>query len=212
MARPSRSTLPGIWRKCSRRSYDDYMSVSYRAAAAALWGDAGIYAHEAYADFRSRLYRQLPRQVPIVIGITAYGHCDGLTRSCWQHGPRISLFSSAFARGDGYVDDLLVHEMLHAWLFVTGREVHHDGADWYEAVRRLSPAVLGREVDARRGAARRSVRVPNPAYVPGGDSPKTVVRKERVMDAVQHADVAGWPFPFRSADYDWGNPIECPSY
>jgi len=188
------------------------MPVSYRAAAAALWGEAGVYAHEAYADFRPRLYRQLPRQVPIVIGIVAYGHCAGLTRCDWRHGPRISLFSSAFGRGDRYVDDLLVHEMLHAWLFVTGRDTGHNSDDWYEGIRSRSLAVLGREVDARRGAARRSVRVPNPAYKPGGDEPKTIVRKEAVDDAVQHGEVARWPHSFRPDGYDWGEPIECPSY
>lgn len=188
------------------------MTVSYRAAAAALWGDAGIYAHEAYAELRPLLYRELPRQVPIVIGITAYGHCAGLTRCDWDHGPRISLFSSVFGRGACRVDDLLTHEMLHAWLFVTGREVHHDSADWYESVRRLSPAVLGREVDARRGAARRSVREPNPDYRPGGAAPKTRVRKQAVEDVVQHLDVAHWPWSFRPDDYDWGEPISCPSY
>ena len=187
------------------------MTVSYRAAAAALWGDAGICAHDAYARIRPALYPELPAQVPIVIGITASGHCDGLTRACWEHGPRISLFSSAFGRGARYVDDLLTHEMLHAWLAVTGREVRHDSADWYEAVRRLSPAVLGREVDARRGAARKSVRVPNPAY-DHGSGPRTLVRKQTVEGAVLHGRVARWPQEFRPDDYDWGLPIDCPAY
>jgi SprT-like family len=188
------------------------MPVSYRAAAAALWGDAGIYAHEAYEEFRPRLYRELPRQVPIVIGITAYGHCAGLTRCDWRNGPRISLSSSAFGRGACYVDDVLAHEMLHAWLFVTGRKTSHDSADWYQGIRSRSLAVLGREIDVRRGADRRSVRVPNPAYEAGGDEPKTLVRKEAVRDVVQHAEVAGWPHSFRPDDYDWGEPIDCPSY
>jgi hypothetical protein len=188
------------------------VTVSYRDAAQALWGEAGTYAHDAYARIREALYPELPGQIPIVIGITAYGHCDGLTRGGWEHGPRISLFSSAFGQGRLYVDDLLTHEMLHAWLFVAGRQVTHGSADWYEAVRCLSPAVLGRQVDARRGAARRSVRVPNPAYQPGGNEPKTLVRKEAVADAVQHADVARWPHSFRPAGYQWGEPIECPPY
>ena len=188
------------------------MTVSYRDAATALWGDAGAYAHDAYARIRPALYPELPAQVPIVIGITAYGHCDGLTRACWEHGPRISLFSAAFGQGVRYVDDLLTHEMLHAWLAITGREIRHDSGDWYEAIRRLSPLVLGREVDARRGAARKSVRVPNPAHEPGGDEPRTLVRKQPVTDAVQHADAARWPQAFRPVSYGWGRPVECPSY
>ena len=188
------------------------MTVSYRDAAAALWGDAGTCAHDAYARIRAALYPELPAQVPIVIGITAYGHCDGLTRACWKHGPRISLFSSAFSHGSRYVDDLLTHEMLHAWLAVTGREICHDSKDWYEAIRRLSPAVLGRELDVQRGAARKSVRIPNPEHEPGGSKPKTLVRKRPVPGAVPHADVARWPQAFRPEDYDWGYPIDCPAY
>jgi hypothetical protein len=188
------------------------MTVSYRDAAAALWGDAGIYAHDAYARIRPALYPELPAQVPIVIGITAYGHCDGLTRACWEHGPRITLFSSAFGRGTRYVDDLMTHEMLHAWLAVTGRNICHDSRDWYEAVSRLSPVALGRELDVKRGMQRKSVRVYNPAYKPGGSEPKTLVRKQAVSDVAPHADVARWPQAFRPEGYDWGEPVDCPAY
>lgn len=189
------------------------MDVSYRDAAEALWGEAGAYAHDAYARLRRDLYPELPGQLPIVIGITAYGHCDGLTRSKWTHGPRISLFSSAFRQGPGYIDDLLAHELLHVRLGLAGLQARHDSGDWYEQVRRLSPAVLGHEVDARRGAARQSVRVPNPAWEPGSGLPKTLVRKVRVDAAVQHADVARWPMAFRpDGYYVAGSPIDCPSY
>ena len=135
----------------------------------------------------------------------------GDDRGNWQHGPRISLFSSAFRTGRRYVDDLITHEALHAWLAVTGRDVRHGGPDWYAAVRRLSPLVLGRQVDARRGADRRSVRVPNPDWTPGGAAPKTVVRKQPVPGAVPHADVARWLHPFRPEGYDRGTPIPCPA-
>lgn len=190
------------------------MSVSYRDAAEALWGEAGVCAHDAYDRFRQELFPgDLPGQIPIVIGITAYGHCEGLTRSGWSHGPRISLSSSAFGRGRRYVDDIVVHEMLHVWLALSGLQAKHGSADWYEHVRRLSPAVLGHEVDARRGAARKSVRIANPDWEPGSDLPKTLVRKERVTGAVQHADVARWPHAFRPEGYyACDAPIGCPTY
>ena len=198
--------------------------VSYREAAVKFWGEAGAYAYDAYARLRPALYPELPEQLPIVIGIAAYGHCLGLTRGQWEHGPRISLPPEIFRGtsapdasrhvigGTRQVDDVLTHEMLHAWLQVTGRSMKHDSADWYEAIRRLSPAVLGTELAARRGAARKSVRVPNPAYEPGGDAPKTLVRKEPVPTVVQHADAARWPQAFRPDDYDWGTQIDCPTY
>ena len=200
------------------------MDVSYREAAVKFWGEAGEYAYDAYARLRSSLFPELPEQLPVIIGILAYGRCLGLTEGCWEHGPRITLPPEVFQGttaenasryvpgGTRQVDDTLTHEMLHAWLYVTGRKMSHDSDDWYEAIRRLSPAVLGRELDARRGAARKSVRIPNPAYQPGGDEPKTLVRKEPVKEAIQHADVAAWPQAFRPEGYDWGRPIACPAY
>jgi len=205
----------------------DEREVSYRAAAAKFWGPAGAYAYDAYARLRLALYPELPGQVPIVIGITAYGHVSGLTRSEWEHGPRITLPPEIFQGttaidakrevrgGRRRVDDTLTHEMLHVWLAVTGRETRHDSADWYEAVRRLSPAVLGREadIDARPGPRRKSVRKPNPAYEPGTGKPKTIVGKEADPEAIsRHAAIAAWPYSFRPRDYDWGQPIPCPSY
>jgi hypothetical protein len=184
------------------------MDCDYREAATALWGEAGAYVHDAYDRWRC-LYPELPERLPITIGITAYGHCIGLTRPGWEHGPRITVFSGLFAKGRRHVDDVMVHEMLHSWLVVTGQESGHDGLPWYSTVRRLSPQVLlGRTLQVRRGSDRVSVRVPNPD--PNG--PRTVVRKRRVESAVQHRDVAGWPYSFRPDDYDWGEPIRCPTY
>lgn len=189
------------------------MPVSYRDAAESLWGEAGTYAHETYVRLRRELFPELPRQLPIVIGLTAYGVCVGLTRPEWEHGgPRITIFSPAFGDGRAYVDDILVHEMLHCWLYLTGRPTIHDSDDWYEAVRRLSPRVLGRDLDVHRGPRRRSVRLPNPDWYPGSDLPKSIVRKRRIDAEVTHAEVARWPHPFRPEGYDLGEPIYCPTY
>lgn len=183
--------------------------TTYRDAAVALWGEAGAYVHDAYARWL-HLYPELPDELPIVVGITAYGHCNGLTRGEWGHGPRITIFSSLFAQGQHRVADTIAHEMLHAWLVVTRQNIEHDSEDWYAAVRCLSPDVLGFELEVRRGQDRKSVRVPNPNYQPGVDDRRTVVRKRRVGNT--HQQVAGWPQTFRPEGYDWGAPIGCPSY
>jgi hypothetical protein len=188
------------------------MKTTYRDAAAALWGEAGTYAYDAYAQLRTAHYPELPEQLPIVIGLTAYGACIGMTAPSWDWGPRISVFSPLFGHGRRQVDDLLTHEMLHAWLFVAGQETSHNTDAWYNAVERLSPAVIGRQLDLHRGADRKSVRVPNPAWEKGNGRPKTIVRKVRVESAVQHEQVARWPQSFRPADYDWGEPMICPTY
>lgn len=185
--------------------------TSYRDAAVALWGEAGAYVHDTYSRLRAELFPELPEQLPIVIGLTAYGRCLGLTRGEWTHGLRITIASPLFAAGHGRVADVVLHEMLHAWLGVTGQPAGHDTEAWYAAVRRLSPRVLGFPVEARRGRQRRSVRVPNPrAGSPG--QPATVVRKAAVEGTVAHADVARWPGPFRPDGFDYGPTLECPTY
>ncbi len=180
-------------------------AITYRDAAIKLWGPAGQHAHDTYQRLLP-LYPGLPGELPIVIGITAYGNCKAITRCGWEFGPRITLHSGVHGYGTGrrMVEDTIAHEMLHAWLFVTGKDVGHNSDDWYDAVNQLSPAVLGHDLGAKRGADKKSVRV----TIDG----KSTVRKVKVDDAIAHADVAGWPWTFRPAGYDAGKPIPVPTY
>jgi hypothetical protein len=181
------------------------MQSTYRDAATTLWGEAGAYAHDSYSRQR-HLFPELPDTLPIVIGLTAYGKCLGLTRTHWQHGPRITIASNHFKRGRHAVDDVMVHEMLHAWLHITGQDTAHDREAWYAAIRRLSPVVLGHDLDVRRGAHRKSVRIKR-------DDGTSFVRKEKVPELEgQHNRVSRWPYSYRPGDYDNGEPIHCPSY
>ena len=184
---------------------ENLSTITYRDAAIKLWGPAGQHAHDTYQRLLP-LYPGLPDELPIVIGITAYGHCMGLTRSTWEHGPRISLHSGkwGYRRGAGWVEDVIAHEMIHAWLYVTGKDSDHDSDDWYDAINYLSPTILGQDLDAKRGADRKSVRV----TIDG----KSTVRKVKVEGAIQHGDAARWPHVFRPEGFDYGRPIPVPTY
>jgi hypothetical protein len=73
--------------------------------------------------------------------------------------------------------------------------------------------VLGRPLEARRGADRKSVRIPNLAWRDGSGKPKTIVRKVTVPDAIPHRDIAGWPHAFRPAGWYAGDqPIYVSTY
>ena len=169
-------------------------ATTYRDAATALWGEAGAYAHDAYNRWLPR-FPELPDELPIVIGITAYGSASGYPR--WlaaraAHHDRVEPLQGRPARRrrhDGPRD-------AHAWLYVTGQSApahksDHDTEAWYAAIRRLSPAVLGHELDVRRGAARKSVRVKL-------DDGSSVVRKVAKPDYTgpTHEMVARWPHRF----------------
>jgi hypothetical protein len=176
----------------------------YRAAAVALWGDAGAYVHDCYRDWLP-LFPELPDQMPIVLGLSAYGHCSGLSRFSDPQltGPRISIATQYLKLGANYVRDVMVHEMLHCWLYMTGRDPDHASRDWYEHINRLSPTVMGYSINARRGGDRKSVRI----KLADGTS---TVRKEPVTGAVKHGDVARWPV--RPKGWDRGEPVRCPTY
>ena len=180
-------------------------------AAEVLWGPAGSYLYAAYRCLRATYFPDIPAELPLVIGLTAYGHCIGLTRHPWPQTARISLAPGVFATGEGMVDDVLLHEMLHVHLAEAGLDPKHAGEPWYTAVRRLSPAVLGQPLDVER-SKRRSMRIANPAYgLPG--EPKTLVRKQAPEgDAGLHRRVATWPHSFRPSCYHWGDPIALPTY
>jgi len=195
------------WRLYGRDTTDVGTTVAattgYRAAATALWGGAGAYVHDSYTRMLP-MFPGLPPELPIVIGLTAYGKCLGLTRTSLGREPRITIASGEF-KERRRVDDVLCHEMLHAWLHLNCKKVEHDTADWYSAVMKLSPQVLGHPIDIKRGAHRKSVRVRK-------DDGSSVVRKVPNPEAIPHSQIARWPYSFRRADYDWGKPISCPTY
>lgn len=188
-------------------------TYDYQTAAHALWGEAGDFIHECHKKHLP-LFPGLPEQLPMVIGITAYGHCLGLTRhvDVGLESMRISIASNLFKEGTHVVSDTVLHEMLHCWLGATGRQSAHDSDDWYNACMALAPKVLGREINLTR-KRRKSVRKPNPDWYPDSGLPKTIVRKVPVEGLEwTHADVVRFPHPFRPDDYPAGRVIEVSTY
>ena len=179
------------------------MTTDLREAATIFWGDAGTYVYDCYQQLRP-LFPNLPDTLPIVIGLSAYGKCSGITRANDPHlnSPRISIATQYLPQGTGYVKDVMLHKMIHTTLHLSGRNTNHNGADWYAECQRLAQTVLGHPITlVPYSRQRKPVRVPNPKWTEGSDLPKTIVRKvPRDPDTIQHphAKVAGFP-PRRSA-------------
>lgn len=138
----------------------------YRAAAALLWGAAGALAADEFARINRDLFGGSIPPMPVIIGLTAFGRCIGLTGGGWLDGPRITLAPELFngnhrtPGGRKMVADTLVHEMIHAALMFRGEDPSHNSAPWCRFITDLSPDVLGHEITARPVGTRR---VPNPA-------------------------------------------------
>lgn len=177
-----------------------HASTRYTAAEWAYhqWGPAGRFAYADYDRLNvAHFSGELP-VLPIVIGLTAYGHCLGLTRhGDGEQWPRITLASTYFAAGHHAVSDVLVHEMLHADLILRGLDPAHNGKPWCEAITRLSPSVLGLEVKAAPVNPRRIngavARVPLDGYLP-------------------RAVLARWPGSMRPPSWDAGDPLSVSTY
>lgn len=182
----------------------------YANAARWLWRDAGQYAVDSFARLNRDLFGNELPALPIVIGLTAFGRCIGLTRYDWLGDPRITLAPRLFNR-DGVrdVDDTLTHEMVHAVLFLRGENTKHNHAPWCMAITALSPKVLGHEITARPVGTRR---VPNPAREHDATAEKTKVVRQAEPGALTRKQLAEWPHSLRPADFDHGPTISVPTY
>ena len=201
--------------RVTQSGYDEYAR-----AAALLWGEAGEYAAAEFARINREHFAGSIPPLPIVVGLTAYGHCIGLTRhrgTCsWLDSPRISLAPEVF-RGSGrmrggprQVSDVLLHEMLHAALMLRGEDPSHNAPPWCAMITALSPGVLGMEITARPVGTHR---MPNPDRESDPDAPKTIVRRMPEPGALAQRDLARWPHSLRPGGwYGSDRPIHVPTY
>jgi hypothetical protein len=189
----------------------------YARAARLLWGDAGAYAAAEFRRLNGLYFRGELPPLPIVINLTAYGHCIGLTRpTAWLEHPRITVATEAFngsrrmPGGRRMVTDVLTHEMVHAWLILRGETAKHNDDPWCKAIADPSPAVLGHEINVRPVRPRR---VPNPAREHDPKAPKTIVVRRPEPGTLSQRDLARWPTPQRpDGYYDAGEAIEVPTH
>jgi hypothetical protein len=130
--------------------------ITSPGAAGLLWGEAGRHAAAEFARINWELFAGSIPPMPVIIGLTAYGKCLAATLPAagWLAAPRITLAPELFngnhrtAGGAPMVADVLTHEMIHAVLMFRGEDPGHNGEPWCRMIAGLSPAVLGREVDA----------------------------------------------------------------
>lgn len=190
----------------------------YESAAALLWGPAGEFAAGEFARLNREHFAGSIPPMPVIIGLTAYGRCIGMTLSGprWLEAPRITLAPELFngsqrtQPGARMVTDVLVHEMIHAALMLRGEDPGHNEAPWCRMIAELSPAVLGQDVNAAPVKPRR---VPNPARESDPAAPKTIVVRQATPGSLSQAQLATWPHSVRPAGYyAAGERIPVPTY
>ena len=198
----------------------------YRQAAIWLWGPAGEFAADEFGRLNREHFAGSVPALPIVIGITAYGHCIALTRG--HRVPRISLASELFngsrerpgaggkqtpgriSGGPLTVSDVLLHEMLHAFLMLRGEAADHNAPPWCRMITELTPDLTGDEIKAEPVG---TMRVPNPARETDPQAPKTKVVRRAKPGHLTQQQIASWPHSVRPEGYyDIQKPIPVDTY
>jgi hypothetical protein len=109
------------------------------------WGEVGTNVFRSWEGFNERFFEDKLRPAPIVLIATSpYGHWVGCTHGISRQR-RVAFVSLTAPYNEKLASDrgVLLHEMVHAWLFQRGENPAHEAAPWCREITRLS-ALLGR--------------------------------------------------------------------
>jgi hypothetical protein len=212
-----------------------------RAALENLWGKAGAWTADTWSELNAQCFAKKLRYRGIVWGLTPHGGRLGHTSSQGRITLHPALLHPAEAidedakvwgrsvreMGTAFAADVLVHEMVHAWLVQTkrgdqrptgSRYEPHNSWPWCEEIMRITPLlglepILAEPVKARR--------FPNPnrtgwqkrewskakgdlvdVWVPGDPkAPATIVQKAARDGYESQSEIASWPHCLRPGGY-----------
>lgn len=122
--------------------------------------------------------------LPIERGLMPYGKCLGQT-SCHLVPPRIAIGTYSPNRQPQFHDDVLVHEMLHAWLALHGESPKHNFWPWCREIERITPLL---------GLAPIQAAPVNPRKIHG----QTV--RMNMAGYLTRKQIASWPQSIRGTD------------
>jgi len=168
-------------------------SSTYRRAQEVLWGEAGLWAHDTFAQLNAVHFGGEISHSGIVWGLTPHGarlgHCrhDGrITLHPALLDPKSDAWGIEPYLGEAYARDVVLHEMIHALLFQRGLEAGHNGEPWCAEIVRLAPELGLKPIKAAPVVPRR------------------VDGKVRRLPLPGHLDrktIATFPHPLRPASY-----------
>lgn len=134
----------------------------YRQAQEILWGEPGAWAHDTFDELNGRYFADEIPHAGIAWGLTPHGGRLGHTRCTGRitlHPALLDPHSDAWRiepyLGEAYARDVLLHEMIHAYLFARSEEPDHNGQPWCREVMRLAPSLGLGEVRAAPVVPRR---------------------------------------------------------
>jgi hypothetical protein len=162
-----------------------------RKVAVATFGNPGGHLVDLWAWYNDTLFGGELR--PILISrsrVFAYGRCVGWTNVVGGHDPYRHIVVKAFGWPIcAKQRAVLLHEMVHQFLFERGEDPHHDARPWCREIMRLSrelgkPIWAGHYTVFRNG---KSTRRGNTAPPPELANLRALAQKE----------IANWPHSIR---------------
>jgi hypothetical protein len=191
------------------------LSRADRAALENLWTDAGAWVAETWAQLNRQCFDGKLRYQGVVFGLTPHANHLGHTYLSGVGIPagRITLHSSlldprsatvwgmsASEMGDRFASDVLLHEMIHAWILQTGRHDPeerrkrgtHNNEPWCAEVTRIAPLIDLGNIDAQVIKARR---------VPDAEGKLTIITKDAPDGFLGQGEIARFPHSLRPAGY-----------
>jgi hypothetical protein len=123
-------------------------AAEYRQAQEILYGAAGVWAHDTFVALNAQYFANAVPHRGILWGLLSYGGKLGL---CNGASGRIILHTSLLDPrsahpwdmqwsdlGESFACDVLLHEMLHAYLGARRENPKHNAAPWCREIERLA--------------------------------------------------------------------------
>jgi hypothetical protein len=174
------------------------ISPEDRAALTNLWGEAGAWAADIWKWLNADHFGGQLRYHGIVFGLTPHGHrlahtypSGRITLHPALLDPRGDAWEQEYKLGARHAEDVLLHEMVHAWLFDTtpdhaSDEGGHNIDEWCTEIVRITPGLGLPPVKAAPVKPRRT---------------DGAVRRMLLDGHLSRADIAHWPHSLRPAGY-----------
>jgi len=123
--------------------------ATYRAAQVILWGPAGAWAHDTFSELNAQYFANAIPHAGIAWGLTPHGHLLGYTHRIdgriTLHSALLDPHSNAWGMwsrlGERCARDVLLHEMIHAFLLSRDECPDHNARPWCREVERLALAL-----------------------------------------------------------------------
>jgi hypothetical protein len=157
-----------------------------RRFASEAWGTLGVLIVERWCEFNATYFDNVLRPVPLVITHTQpFGRRLAFCsyRGEGKTGRTITLNVPQLHEVLLADNGVLLHEMVHQYLFESGKAPGHDSDGWRYEIMRITKQITGTDIWAGKSVVRRINGKPTRLNAPGTDG----------QLSLKQGEIARWP-------------------